>query len=189
MSDTTIRKLALGSGGIRFPGWIHVDIDPQWQPEVVADMRQPLPFPDAYADFIHSEDMVEQLTLPEAEAFFRECHRVLKPGGVFRLLTIDLHRLMSMYVQGDLRLRELWEREVPEIPLRQRTLGEVVNLAMLFSNHHFVYDEQSLRAAMEPAGFRLQRVDYRESQWPELRGLDVRSPQNAVSMYFDCEKL
>src|SRR5690606_39454497 len=29
-------RIALGSGGVRFPGWTHVDFDPAWEPEVVA---------------------------------------------------------------------------------------------------------------------------------------------------------
>lgn len=181
-------RIALGSGGVRFPGWTHVDFDPAWEPEVVADLRQPLPFPDGHAQFLQSEDFIGQLTLEEADAFFHECHRVLRPGGVLRLLTPDLHRLLSMYLAGDLRLRELWETEVG-IPLRTRTLGEVVNQAMTFANHRFFYDEETLRASMEPIGFRLHRVNYRESAWPELRELDLRRPDNAISMYFDCEKI
>jgi len=180
-------KISLGSGGVRFDGWIHVDADPQWQPDVCMDLRDPLPFDDASADFMQSEDFLGQLTLDEAEAFFRECHRVLKPGGVLRLLTPDLHLLLGYYMDGDLRLRDLWEGEVG-IPLKLRTLGEVVNLAMTFSGHKFFYDEQTLRALMEPLGFALARVSYNESEYPALRGLDLRNPDNAISMYFDCRR-
>jgi hypothetical protein len=31
-------------------------------------------------------------------------------------------------------------------------------------------------------------VAYNESAWPELRGLDLRSPDNAISLYLDCVK-
>jgi predicted SAM-dependent methyltransferase len=178
-------KISLGSGGVRFDGWTHVDADPQWQPDVCMDLRDPLPFADASADFMQSEDFIGQLTLDEADAFFRECHRVLKPGGVLRLLTPDLRLLLDMYVNADLRLRELWEREVG-IPLKTRTLGEVVNLAITFANHKFFYDEETLRALMEPIGFALDRVSCQQSAYPPLRGLDLRGPDNAISMYFDC---
>ena len=180
-------KISLGSGGVRFDGWTHVDADPQWQPDVCMDLRDPLPFADASADFMQSEDFIGQLTLAEADAFFRECHRVLKPSGVLRLLTPDLRLLLSLYINGDLRLRDLWEREVG-IPLKTRTLGEVVNLAMTFAGHRFVYDEDTLRALMEPIGFSLRRVGFNSSDHPELRGLDLRRPDNAISMYFDCTR-
>jgi len=181
------KKISLGSGGVRFPGWIHVDLDPQWETDVVADLRKPLPFSDGEAAFLQSEDFIGQLTLDEAEAFFRECHRVLKPGGVLRLLTPDLHLLLSMYVSRDPRLLHLWETHVG-IPLKTRTFGELVNLAMRFANHQFFFDEETLRRVMEPIGFRVTRVSYNESAWPELRGLDQRTPETAISMYLDCEK-
>jgi len=180
-------KISLGSGGVRFDGWTHVDADPQWQPDVCMDLRDPLPFNDGAADFMQSEDFIGQLSLAEAEAFFAECHRVLKPGGVLRLLTPDLHRLLTMYIEGDLRLRELWEREVG-LPLRTRTLGEIVNCAMTFAGHKFFYDEETLRAVMQPIGFELQRVVCQASAHEELRDLDLRNPDNAISMYFDCTR-
>lgn len=182
---TTMKKISLGSGGVRFDGWIHVDADPQWQPDICMDLRDALPFPDGAAAFLQSEDFIGQLTLDEARGFFKECHRVLQPGGVFRLLTPDLGQLLSMYARQDDRLRELWLREVG-IPLQTGTLGEVVNLAMTFAGHRFFYDEETLRALMEPIGFSLVRVCCQQSDYPELRGLDLRRPDNAISMYFDC---
>jgi predicted SAM-dependent methyltransferase len=181
-------KISLGSGGVRFDGWVHIDADSRWQPDVCMDLRQPLPFADGEADYMHSEDFIGQLTLHEAEAFFRECHRLLRPDGVLRLLTPDLRQLLTMYVEGDLRLRQLWETEVG-IPLKTRTLGELVNQAMTFSGQKFFYDEETLRAVMEPLGFELQRTGCNESAHPELRALDLRTPENAISMYFDCRRL
>lgn len=177
-------KISLGSGGVRFPGWTHVDADPQWQPEVLADLSGPLPFPDASADFMQSEDFLHQLSFVQAEAFFRECHRVLQPGGVMRLLTPDLEILVRMYQQRDPRLIELWEREVG-IPLLTRTHGELLHTALTFADQKSFFDEQTLRAVAEPIGFDVRRVAYNESAHTELRGLDQRSPDNAISMYFD----
>jgi hypothetical protein len=34
----------------------------------------------------------------------------------------------------------------------------------------------------------VRRVSYNESDYPELRGLDLRSPDNAISLYLDCMK-
>ncbi len=178
-------KVSLGSGGVRFDGWIHIDGDPQWQPDICMDLRQRLPFDDGAVAFLQSEDFIGQFTLDEADAFFRECHRVLRPGGAFRLLTPDLRTLLTMYVNRDMRLLHLWETGVG-IPLKTRTLGELVNVAMTFSNQHFFYDEETLRAVLEPVGFEVQRVEYQQSAFPELRGLDWRSPDDAISMYFDC---
>lgn len=178
-------KISLGSGGVRLPGWIHVDSDRQWQPDVCADLSRPLPFADRCARFLQSEDFIGQLSLEQAMVFFAECHRLLCPGGALRLLTPDLSVLLHMYVRGDARLRQLWDESVG-IPLLTGTLGELVNKAMTFGGHRFFYDEPTLRAVLEPAGFQVHRVDYNHSAFAELRGLDLRRPGEAISMYFDC---
>ena len=180
-------KIALGAGGVRFPGWLHVDADPQWQPDVLADLSQPLPFADGYADFLQSEDFIGQLDFRQAGAFLRECHRVLKPGGALRLLTPDLGQLVDHYQRRDPRLLALWEREVG-IPLITRTHAELVHAALTFAGQRSFHDEDSLRALAETAGFEVHRVGYNESAFEALRGLDQRSPDNAISLYLDCIK-
>ncbi len=48
-----------------------------------------LNFEDGEFDFIFSEHFFEHLWLPDALALFRECARVLKPGGVIRTSVPD----------------------------------------------------------------------------------------------------
>ncbi|HRQ57826.1 MAG TPA: methyltransferase domain-containing protein [Azoarcus taiwanensis] len=179
--------VSLGAGLLRFPGWVHVDADPACQPDLVADLSQRLPFDDGTVDFLHSEDFIGQLDFAQAGYFARECFRVLKPGGALRLLTPDLHKLVSMYQARDPRLIELWTREVG-IPLVTGTHGELVHTALTFANQSSFFDEETLRALLEPAGFLVNRVDYRCSAFEPLRTLDIRTPGNAISLYLECCK-
>jgi predicted SAM-dependent methyltransferase len=178
-------KLSLGSGGVRLPGWTHVDYDPGCRPDIRADLSKPLPFADACADFLQSEDFIGQLTFVQARQFLGDCFRVLKPGGVLRLLTPDLDQLVRMYLGRDPRLKALWEQGVG-IPLQTGTLGELVHKALTFADQQSFYDEETLRALLEPAGFEVERVAYNDSRFPALRGLDLRSPETAISLYLDC---
>lgn len=178
-------KISVGSGGVHLPGWVHVDLEPACRPDVIADATRALPFADASADYLHSEDFIDQLDMAGAEDFLAECRRVLKPEGVMRLLTVDLRRLVDMYVQGDERLLTLWETGVG-LPLRTRTLGEVLNEGMRRCGHRFVYDEQTLRLLLQAHGFEMTRVECNQSAHPALRGLDLRRPDTALSMYFEC---
>jgi len=57
---------------------------------------------------------------------------------------------------------------------------------MRFAGHTFLYDEETFTALAADCGFDTRRVGYQQSEVPELRGLDLRSPENAVSIYFDC---
>lgn len=180
-------KVSLGSGGVRFDGWTHLDADPACHPDMLVDLSGPLPFEDGTVDFLQSEDFIGQLDFAQAKRFCAECHRVLKPGGALRLLTPDLELLARMYLAKDYRLRDLWEREVG-IPLVTRTLGELVHCALTFAQQRSFFDETTLRALLEPAGFEVYRVAYQQSAFPALQGLDLRSPDNAISLYLDCVK-
>lgn len=181
-------KINFGAGDFKLDGWINVDLDPDHRPTVIADLSQALPFKDGCADYIHSEDFIDQLELDLAYRFFRECHRLLKPNGVMRVLTPDLFRFAKLYVDGDRELASLWEKYV-RLPLQVDTLGEIFNLGMHLGGHTFLYDHETLAKVLGECGFRAERVDYRQSRESALRGLDLRSPDTAVSMYFDCYKV
>jgi SAM-dependent methyltransferase len=63
---------------------IRLDFEPVYELDVVAD-AQALPFADATIDRISADSVLEHLAHPHH--VIRECHRVLKPGGVMRLAT------------------------------------------------------------------------------------------------------
>lgn len=178
-------KLHFGCGHVKFDGWINIDVDPSVRPDVVADLGAPLPLRDGVADYVHSEDFVDQLELDHAYRFFAECHRLLKSGGVMRLLTPDLEKLLGFYCRGDRGLVRLWNESVG-LPLRLGTLGEVINRAMRLGGHTFLYDHDTLVRVMDECGFRAVRVAYNDSEEQALGGLDMRRPDETVSMYYDC---
>ncbi len=47
--------------------------------DVTADLTEPLPFEDNFADTIVSFQVMEHL--PDTALFLNECHRILRPGG------------------------------------------------------------------------------------------------------------
>lgn len=53
------------------------------------DVTSPLPLPDDYIDLYQSEDVFEHIPYEQLLAVFDEIHRVLKPGGLFRLSLPD----------------------------------------------------------------------------------------------------
>src|SRR5262245_50701568 len=96
-------KLHLGCGDHRLEGWINLDRVPGPAVDVVADGTA-LPFAEGSAAFLHSEDLLEHLEPSQGRAFLQECFRVLRPGGVLRLLTPDLKALIErVYQKPDAR--------------------------------------------------------------------------------------
>lgn len=176
-------KLSIGAGERKLPGWIHVDIDPATLPDILADISQPLPFPDRSVDCMLCEEVITQISLDAGQRFLHECRRVLRPGGVIRISTPDLVRLVDAYLKRPDWLLEIWEEQVG-LPLQTGTPAEVLNTG-LRAVGPFVYDERTLGILAARAGFSMQRREYNESCHPDLCGIDLRAPDRTVSMYLE----
>jgi predicted SAM-dependent methyltransferase len=174
-------KVHFGCGYHKLKDWINVDLDMSCKPDVIADLRQDLPFKSQSIDYIHSEDFVDQLELEKAYRFFKECHRILKESGAMRVLTPDLHQFAKRYVQGDRGLLKLWDEQIG-VPLKTRSLCEVFNQGMRLGGHTFLYDGETLAYVLKECGFEPKRVSFQYSGESELSGLDIRSPKTGVSL-------
>ena len=177
-------KVNFGCGMGKIPGWLNVDLDRGCSPDAVADLGRNLPFANASVDLLHSEDFISQLTIGQGHHFLRECRRILKPTGVMRLLTPDLEKFVLKYLREPEWLLQTWDKHVG-VPLTTRTACEILNVAMQIGGR-FQYDRTTFVQVARECGLRALAVNYRESAVPELRDLDLRPPEDSVSMYFDC---
>jgi SAM-dependent methyltransferase len=90
--------LNLGCGKDVHPAFVNVDLVPA--PGVVAhDLRHGIPFPDATFDLVYHATTLSHLRPADALKLTRECYRVLKPGGVLRVVTEDLETMCRIYLQ------------------------------------------------------------------------------------------
>lgn len=182
-SAESLHKINFGAGDGKLDGWINVDLEPADRPEVLADLSRALPFASASVDCIFTEDFIVQLSLDEGYTFLSECRRILKPDGVMRLLTPDLERFARAYLEDPEWLIEIWDRFLA-IPLRTRSACELFNIGIRGAGQ-FHYDRATLRRVAADCGFRAQEVDYNDSTHRALRGLDIRKPDQSISMYFE----
>ena len=89
----------LGCGARFHPGWVNLDVAPQ-SPEVRQhDLREPLPFREASCAAVYGSHVLEHFTRPAAPIFLRECHRVLRPGAIVRVVVPDLETMARLYVK------------------------------------------------------------------------------------------
>lgn len=172
LEGTSPRKrcIHLGAGGHHIDGWINVDLLPAGV-DVLANFAQPLPFRSGAADLLHSEDLLEHLDADVGKQLLRECHRILKPGGVMRLLTPDLRALVLTIYIDSAHEQLAWCRQL----LGADGPYEALNMHLRMNgDHRFVYDEEHLTSVLEGVGFRVRRVRYNWSPVRELRYLDLR---------------
>ena len=158
-------KLQLGAGPNPLPGWGNVDLigeNLRW------DLTRPLPLKSRSIKFVYSEHFIEHVTRDQAVMILTNCRKAMVSGGVIRLSTPDLKKLVSDYLEGHLIRMEHGE-------WYPKTLCGMVNEGVRDWGHQFIYDEPELRAVLEESGFtQIERVRWGESRHPELSGLETR---------------
>jgi predicted SAM-dependent methyltransferase len=139
----------------------------QWSSSVkYLDVRKRLPYDDRTILHIYASHLLEHLYYDEATNLLRECRRVLKPGGVIRVVVPDLRTIVNDYL-GEQVFDHL-PAELKNVPNADR-----MNLRLLmhpksnhqnlvyrlyyalgdFHSHKWMYDAESLEAQFRHVGF------------------------------------
>jgi predicted SAM-dependent methyltransferase len=154
-SDVT--KLHIGCGPQILQGWINIDNAEYPGVDRVLDVTTGLPFEDV--SYIFAEHFIEHLAYTDAAQLMRECRRVLRDDGVLRLSTPNLDWVWFTHYK-----LEMTEEE------QVRACFEL-NRAFRGWGHQFLYNERTLGALLQDAGFaNIMRVEYGVSTHAELHG-------------------
>ena len=113
-------KLNIGSGFHFSPGFISVDgyITKEQMLQLygskipkgadfVQGKVQDLPFGNNYADYIETIDMIEHLPMADLTRAFSEMYRVLKPGGMLRIVTTSFDDVVKSWLDASRELTEM----------------------------------------------------------------------------------
>lgn len=98
--EAGIRRLNWGCGSPQ-PGWLNSDVRPLAGIDLVCDIRDGLPLAGASIDYAVSVHALQEIPLPDVVPVLRELRRVLRPGGVLRLVLPDLEKGIRAYLEGD----------------------------------------------------------------------------------------
>ena len=91
--------LNLGCGNFFFPEWTNTDISPR-KSVVRWDLRRALPWRNDSFDATYSSHVLEHLTPDDGLALLKEQLRVLKSGGVCRVVVPDLETICREYLSA-----------------------------------------------------------------------------------------
>jgi SAM-dependent methyltransferase len=126
------------------------------------DVKRRFPFVGGAVDAIHISHMLSNLERENAERCLAECFRVLKPGGVLRIGTVDLDAAVAGY--------------------RPAAADDFMNLIFDLdcstrakNRHWWHYNERSLGDRLRKAGFQqVYRCQYRQGRCPDVETIDNR---------------
>jgi predicted SAM-dependent methyltransferase len=93
-----MKLLNVGCGSVFHPTWVNLDLVSNSVDVQAFDIRQGFPFPNSTFDACYSSHLLEHFTLEEARSFIEECFRVLKPGGILRVVVPDLEGITKSYL-------------------------------------------------------------------------------------------
>jgi predicted SAM-dependent methyltransferase len=100
-----MKYLNLGCGGKFHKDWINADIAPRDKSVLKCNFLKGLPFESDTFDVVYHSHILEHMTKPDGEKFINECVRVLKKGGVIRIVTPNLERIAKEYLSNLERAR------------------------------------------------------------------------------------
>lgn len=191
LADLRCRKghlVNVGCGPQILDGFVNVDLFRADKRVVKWDCRHSLPFANDAVAGIRVEHFVEHLEVrEELTEFLCDCHRVLQPGGVLRVIVPDGEKYVRAYCKGDLTSFATLGFSVP-FPVDLPTRMDVVNHVFHQSHEHrWAYDFENLSDRLRGAGFsQIRRSEFGQSAVPQLaQDRDVHKP---YSLYVEATK-
>ncbi|QLF92472.1 class I SAM-dependent methyltransferase [Pseudomonas sp. ABC1] len=93
-------KLYMGSREYKPEGYLTVDLDGSYTPDIVADVCCLSMIKSETVDEVYASHVLEHLAWPDSYKALAEWARVLKPGGVLKVSVPDLKMLCSLLMNG-----------------------------------------------------------------------------------------
>lgn len=170
-------KLNLGSGNNHIPGFISVDLYDE-EAHVKADITD-LPYEDASVEQIVCYQVIEHVPYQLSEKIFQEMHRVLEPGGLAIVETVDFDYVATSILVEGLLDKWIWNVYGQYYrPWDKDRYPDWENNAA--SIHRNAWNEKRIRDICEPLGFEvtLQTMDEKHPNYKYEENLSVRLVKN-----------
>jgi len=186
----------LGSGSNILSGCINIDFFLTHGIDYGADLRRKLKISDGTVDGIFCEHTIEHLSYKEADLLLHECHRIMKPGAVIRVVLPDIALFIEHYASGDVAWFKRWEQLMftestdPERSVRHlATPMQALSFVTQEYGHASAWDVPTITLYLEQSGFRsVKQNSFLMGQCPELV-LDLNSEDRKfVSLYVEAVK-
>jgi predicted SAM-dependent methyltransferase len=155
------------------------------------DVLNGIPYPDNSVALIYHSDFLEHLSYHEAIAFLKECHRVLKPGGLMRVCVPNFGKILTEFSRGNMsKFDDIQPSEYknvnPVTKLAMLLFGSVGSSQNNYQGHQMMYDFRGLKEILEPVGFiDVMSMSIDESKSPFMCNKDVHRD---LELIVECRK-
>lgn len=201
LSDT-FKKYNLGCGTHIYPEFLNIGYWQHFTEDCIykdlngtqntymmnRDLRNGIPARDNSLQLVYHSHMLEHLSYTDGIVFLRECHRVLEPGGVMRVLVPDLELWINAYVSNNKFFFEEYRKVLdPNIYVTKASIF----MGMLHNHEHKSgYDFESLEWVLKSVGFTdVNRTLYADGSVDNLQTIEPMLPLRIMeSLCIECRK-
>lgn len=140
-------KLNLGCGRTNIAGFINIDLNKDPHVHISTDVSDLKMFNSESVDLIYASAIFQYFDYQQGAVALNEWYRVLKPGGVLRISTVDFDKLLEVYNKSG--------KEIDKIigPMYGRIYVNNESLNNDNVYHTAVYTQKKLLNALKDAGF------------------------------------
>lgn len=170
-------------------GWVNVDLLAHKNLTLRYDCRRGLPFKDSSVERIRCEHFLEHLDYAqEAPYFLASCFRVLKQGGVLRIIVPDAERFLRAYQSASPADWSALGWDLNNLPEGFKTQMNIINHVFRQQEEHsYAYDFKTLLLLLRQAGFsRVEKSEFGVSLDPML--VFDQPVHRLYSLYVDAVK-
>jgi SAM-dependent methyltransferase len=155
------KRVIFGGHWSDHEGWLVLN-------EFDQDITKRLQFPDASVDCVFTEHVLEHIPFVSAIDFIAESYRILRPGGILRIVCPGFERIMNFnFSDGNPLNSAYFEKLIvgasPEKDARLREIGLkglsedprlfFVNNLFTMHGHRFIWSQDLMKKVMEAVGF------------------------------------
>jgi len=124
-------NLACGDFYITNNNWVNLDWYPHSKYVKQTNLLEKLRFKDETFEVVYTSHFIEHIPRENLDFVLRECFRVLKPGGVIRIVVPDLENIVREYTRnldrGELEKAEFNTIELLDQCVRTRSGGQLAS--------------------------------------------------------------
>lgn len=137
-------KLNLGCGEKRILGYINIDLDPQYKPDISCDAGN-LSFEKDTVDSILASDILEHFKRNQTKKVLENWYKVLKPGGQLIIKTPNLESIIDAYKTG----------QIPAEEMERKIYG---NQETILNCHYSGFTPEYLKNLLTSIGFKVFKI-------------------------------
>ncbi len=93
-------NLGCGKNYVSTEEWINIDFVSIGKDVISHNLLKGIPFEDNTFDLIYHSHVLEHFSKNDGINFIAECYRVLKPGGIIRVVIPDLEKITREYIKS-----------------------------------------------------------------------------------------